>query len=34
MNYSVEDEPVLKSSELLAWRRANGQLPDFLCLMP
>ena len=29
MNYSADDEPVLKSSELLAWRRANGQLPDF-----
>jgi uridine phosphorylase len=29
MNYSADDEPVLKPSELLAWRRANGQLPDF-----
>ncbi len=29
MNYSTDDEPVLKSSELLAWRRANGQLSDF-----
>ncbi|HEX5808159.1 MAG TPA: nucleoside phosphorylase [Anaerolineales bacterium] len=29
MNYSAGDEPVLKSSELLAWRRANGQLSDF-----
>lgn len=24
-----DNDPVLKPSELLAWRRANGQLPDF-----
>lgn len=29
MNHPADDEPVLKSSELLAWKRANGQLPDF-----
>jgi uridine phosphorylase len=29
MNDAAGDEPVLKSSELLAWRRADGQLPDF-----
>ena len=29
MNHVDDDEPVLKPSELLAWRRASGQLPDF-----
>lgn len=29
MNNSNDHEPVLKPSELLAYRRANGQLPDF-----
>lgn len=29
MTYSNENEPVLKPSDLLAYRRANGQLTDF-----
>jgi len=29
MNNDSDNDPVLKSSELLAYRRANGQLPDF-----
>lgn len=29
MNDPSDDEPVLKPSELLAWRRASGQLSDF-----
>jgi uridine phosphorylase len=29
MRESSDNKPVLKASELLAWRRANGQLPDF-----
>jgi uridine phosphorylase len=26
---TTDNDPVLKPSEFLAWRRANGQLPDF-----
>jgi uridine phosphorylase len=29
MNNDSDNDPVLKPSELLAYRRANGQLPDF-----
>jgi uridine phosphorylase len=29
MEHSTDDQPVLTAKELLAYRRANGQLPDF-----
>ena len=29
MTQPTDSDPVLKPSELIAWRRANGQLPDF-----
>jgi len=29
MTEPADNDPILKPSELLAWRRANGQLPDF-----
>lgn len=29
MTHSNDNDPVLKPSELLAWRRASGQLPEF-----